>query len=371
MTVAVHIDVAKQESTGTQVITALFTALAAEHPSSHFILIFDQPFTGINTNSPNITPVVSGPQIRNPLLRHYFYNFKLPRLLNKYNADIFCSNTVSSFRTTVPQCIFVHDLAFNSSTVAREKIEGRYLKRFALKFFRKAAGIVITNRSLRSALEENYSIAPAKIYEIGIPCLTQPHVTPEDVNDSTRERISEGRHYFIFLSTPLSRPNITLALKAFSIFKKWQKSGMKLLVLNPDDTGGFEIPNLSTYKFRDDVQVISADQAGISMSNIIGASYGALYLPVSDEPEAAGLLALANGIPLVTINSSFQQALYGDAALYAASDEKAIGAELMKLYKDEAGRVALIHAGYELVNQSQPAQRVTRLWEILQSLQKG
>lgn len=367
MTIAVHIDLRKQRDTASQAFLELFTALAETQPSSHFIFIFDQPSTELKFRSGNITPVFTTPQIKNSLLRHYFYNFKLPRLLSKYNADIFCSNGISSLRTQVRQAIFLHDLSFESAKNSLPGNDSRYLRRFARKFFQKAAGLIISNASLKIPLEQRYGIPAKKIYETSLPLDLKPLVLDEEINDSTRSEVGGGRQYFIFLATPLATQNIVLALKAFSIFKKWQKSQMKLVILNLGADLPISVPNLSTYKFRDDVQIIHPDSMEKSDA-IIGAAYAAVYLPEIDQVGTAGLRALACGVPLITSSSAFQRAVFNDAALYTELDEKTLGTQLMKIYKDESERKQLIQEGKNLISGNELSKQLPHFWEILQSL---
>src|ERR1700709_1229022 len=112
MTIAVHIAVPEvQNDLSTNFIYNCFIILAATFPGNHYIFIFDKPFSPALITEKNITPVLAGPQTKNRLMQYYFYNFKLPRLLNKYNVDYFVSAEVCSLRTTVPQCLIVKDLS--------------------------------------------------------------------------------------------------------------------------------------------------------------------------------------------------------------------------------------------------------------------
>ncbi|HSU27725.1 MAG TPA: hypothetical protein VLJ68_05045, partial [Chitinophagaceae bacterium] len=87
--------------------------IVKNHPEHHFIFIFDRAFDPAFITSANITPVVTGPPARHPLLWSWWYDKRIPSVLKKNKADLFLScDGFCSLRTPVPQCMVIHDLAF-------------------------------------------------------------------------------------------------------------------------------------------------------------------------------------------------------------------------------------------------------------------
>ena len=62
--------------------------MTRNHPEHEFIFIFDRPYNPDFIFSENITPVVIGPQARHPFLFYIWFDFRIPKILKKYKADL-------------------------------------------------------------------------------------------------------------------------------------------------------------------------------------------------------------------------------------------------------------------------------------------
>src|SRR4029079_8716372 len=67
----------------------VFKYLTINHPEHQFIFIFDRPFDRRFIFSSNITPLVTGPPARHPLLWKYWYDVKIPLILKKHKTAHF------------------------------------------------------------------------------------------------------------------------------------------------------------------------------------------------------------------------------------------------------------------------------------------
>src|SRR6266540_5837013 len=89
--------------------------LTNNFPEHQFIFILARSNDNRFAFSSNITPVITGPPAKHPLLWKYWYDVKLPRILKKIKADVFVSfDGWCSLTTRVPQCLVLNDLAFLS-----------------------------------------------------------------------------------------------------------------------------------------------------------------------------------------------------------------------------------------------------------------
>ena len=90
-----------------------FKRIVKNNPQHQFVFIFDRPYDDGFVFAPNITPVLTGPPARHPLLWKLWYDIKVPAVLRKVRADVFVScDGFCSLGTKVPQCLVVHDLSF-------------------------------------------------------------------------------------------------------------------------------------------------------------------------------------------------------------------------------------------------------------------
>ena len=366
MTIAVHIDLTDQQNDHTANFNyTCFSILAAGNPGHHFIFIFDRPFKTPLITEKNITPVLIGPQIKNRLLQHYFYNFKIPRVLNKYHADFFISTDTCSLRTTVPQCLIIHDLSFFQKNNLFAKSDVRYLKRYTKFFIKKSALVIVLNAELKKTLVGLFPAAENKISVTGIGIDDTFSPIGYDKADAVREQLTEGKQYFVFFATETSVANIITMLKSFSIFKKWQKSNMQLLILSSATQNKNMVKELSNYKYRGDVAIIPFENTETT-ATFLAAAYAAIHLPCMEITETEGLHTLACAVPLITTDTDFSKSIYKDGALYAATNEKEISEKMMLLYKDEKLRNAQVQKGNAIAATHRWQNSAADVWRTLQ-----
>lgn len=346
MTIAVHIRFSENTvDPANNFHYQCFTILAAKYPEHHFIFIFDKPYPPGLIIQKNISALLLPPQIRNPLLQHYWYNFKIPALLDKYHADHFVSNTaVCSLRTNIPQSIILNDLSFLDKKNLYTSGDTRYLKKYFKKFVAKASSIAVTNQHVRNILAGMYPDAIDKIQVVGHGMKTAFGPFEYEEIQTIKDKYAAGKEYFLAFITDATIENTIPLLKAFSAFKKRQLSNMQLILLVSSTQKEDIIKDFANYKYRDEVKILIPENEK-QEREISAASYAAIYLPLINILEEKGLLTLANGVPLITSDNDFCKSLYHEAALYCPADEMYIAEKMMMLYKDENLRNNLLHAG--------------------------
>ncbi len=366
MTIAVHIALHHpHQQAGTDFIYNCFSLLAVANPDHHFIFIFDKPFDTANIRSANITPVLTGPAIKNRLLQHYFYNYKLTRILNKYQTDIFVSEDVCSLRCNIPQYLVINDLSFLHKQNLYNSSDVRYLKRYTSQFVKKAGRIAVMNHHLKETLQVAYSLPEQKIAVINNAVVDKITVLNEKEINNVKEKLTQGKSYFLFFATSISNSNVIVMLKAFSIFKKWQKSNMQLVILFSASEKDYIIKDLHNYKHREDVKLIHA--TGLQEQyEIMGAAYAAINLASMEITETEGLKTIAAKVPLITTDNEFFRSTYGNAAAYCQPTEKEVSEKMMLVYKDENYRTSLINNGQVLSEKYRLPNAANRLWQTIQ-----
>src|SRR3954466_5851414 len=80
--------------------------MVRKHPEHEFIFFFDRPYDPSFIFASNVKAVVVSPQARHPILFYLWFEWRLPRLLRKYKADVFLSTDgFLSLSTKVPTCL--------------------------------------------------------------------------------------------------------------------------------------------------------------------------------------------------------------------------------------------------------------------------
>lgn len=138
--------------------------LTQNHPEHQFIFIFDRPYAQEFIFSDNITPVVAGPPARHPFLFYIWFDFQIPRLLKKYQADLFLSpDGYLSLRTDIPQLAVIHDISFIHRPDDLPWLKRRYYNWFFPRFARKAKRIATVSNYSKEDIVRSFQIEPKRL----------------------------------------------------------------------------------------------------------------------------------------------------------------------------------------------------------------
>ena len=328
-------------------ILQLFTRVATLQPQHQFYFILDRPYESPVVLSNNIHLIVVPPKARHPILWHYWYNVKVPLLLKKIKASLFISpDGFCSLTTKVPQITIIHDLAFLQYPKAIKKSHLYYYNTFTPKFIKKSKAIITVSEYSKMAIMEKYGTENNKInivynaaHKVYKPLAWQEHF-------AVKQQYTSGNEYFVCVCSIHPRKNIISLLKAFSIFKKWQKTNHQLVLI-----GRLAWKNnaftqlLQTYKYKDDVILLGHLQPA-AIAPLVAASYCAIYPSLYEGFGVPILEAMQCQVPIITSNCTGMLEAGGNAALYAnPNDVEDIAAKMQQIYKDETLRNEHIQKG--------------------------
>jgi len=353
------------EGTG-HFISNCFSFLAEKYPEHQFIYIFDKPFDQKFITSKNIVPVVTGPEAKTSLTLQYWYNFKVPAILKRHKANVFVSAESIALRTKVPQCFIIHDLAFVHYPQCYPKSLLRFYKKFIAKFLIKAKAIATVSEFSKRDIIERYAVDPGKIAVVykSASSIFQP--IDEKEKESIKEKYAEGKEFFLYSGAIDPGKNLMNILKAFSFFKKRQKSNMQLVIAGKTKPGYDQIAGgLKTFKFRNEVKLLE-DLSQDQLTKITAGAY-AMVCPVYVEDFTTPVMeAVQSGIPVILSPGTALPESVAAATLRAdPKDFMDIANKMMMLVKDEAQRNELIGAGQAAVQQYDLSNTANLLWESI------
>jgi glycosyltransferase involved in cell wall biosynthesis len=341
--------------------------LAVANPEHTFLFIFDRRFDEKFVFSQNVRPVIAGPPARHPILWKWWYDVKVPRLLKKWRADVFLScDGFCSLRTKLPQCLVIHDLSFLHFPECMRRDHQFYYKKYTPHFVRKATTIATVSNISKNDIIANYKINSEKIDVVysAVKDIFQP--VSLEVQENTRRKHTNGKNYFLYVGAIHPRKNLVRLLKAFSIFKKRQKSEWKLVLAGrlAWQYNTF-LQDMKTYKYRDDV-VLTGYLPEKELVNVIGSAYTLIYPSVWEGFGVPVVEAMKCRVPVITSEQSSMQEIAGDAALYVnPSDHEDIADKMMRLYKDETLRDMLIEKGEVVARQYNWDKTAALIWSSL------
>jgi len=344
-----------------------FKRIINAHPEHEFIFIFDRPFDKRFVFGNNVKPVVAGPPARHPLLWKLWYDVKIPPLLKKYKADVFVScDGFCSLTTPVPQCLLIHDLSFihYPSFIARS--HQLYYKYYTPRFLQKAKTIVTVSWFSKQDILSQYKTDADKISIVpnAVKDIFQPVTT--EVKEAIKKKYAGGKEYFVYAGAIHPRKNLMNLVKAFSIFKRKQKSNWKLVLAGRLAWKYKDfVESLKTYKYREDV-VLTGYLPENELTQLIGSAYALIYPSFSEGFGVPVLEAMKSHVAVITSENSAMQEIAKDAALYInPSDHADIADKMMLLYKDESLRSRLIQKGVKIGEQYSWDQSADLLWQCI------
>ena len=349
----------------------IFGTMARQHPEHQFYFILDRPFTSLPDLPSNVSLQVVAPPARHPLLWKYWFDIKIPQVLRKIKADVFVSpDGFCSLTTKVPQCLVIHDLGFLHYPEAYKKTHYRFYKHFTPKFIKKACSIATVSEFSKQDIIAHYKTPADKIDVVynGVKDGFQP--LSFDKREVFKEKYSGGSEFFLYAGALQPRKNLVNLLKAFSIFKKRQKSEMKLVLAGRLAWKNDEfLELLKTYKYREDV-VLTGYLEQSELEGLMASAYAMVYPSLFEGFGVPVVEAMKCEVPVLTSAHTAMEEIGEDAALYFdPASHTDMAEKLMLIYKDEDLRKSLIQKGKAVAKKFTWKRSAELLWEsVLKSM---
>ena len=325
-----------------QFIYETFSRITAQHPEHYFIFIFDKPFNLPFGISENVVTVLI-PPAKISLFSRLINNGKISSLLKKYKADVFVTKK-SFLQTTVPQCLIAYDT-------------------FTSRDLKKVSEIVTTSEFSKKEIIEKNNIDGSRIDVVytGVNESFQ-QITVEE-KEKIKQQYANGHEYFLVIGT-IPEDKFLILLKAFSLFKKMQKSNMQLLVVLAKGISKELIEALRLFKFNSEVKMLDHTDEKENV-RITGSAYAYVHLLKYEYLYA--LNSMSCYVPVIAGNTGVVPEICNNSALYFNYNEyKEIADKMMLIYKDENLRKQLIENGRVHVKKYSWDKTASLLWKSIE-----
>ncbi|MBK7692235.1 MAG: glycosyltransferase family 4 protein [Bacteroidetes bacterium] len=339
-----------------------------KHPEHEFIFFFDRPYDQQFIFARNVTPIVLSPPARHPFLWYIWFEWSIRRALTRYKADLFISTDgFLSLSTKIPTLLVVHDLAFEHYPQHLPFKFRYYLQKYTPKFVQKAKHIVTVSTYSKQDLIDTYQVQEDKISIVynGANELYRPLGYEE--KKAVKETYSGGCEYFVFAGALHPRKNIVNLLKAFALFKKKQRTDMKILIIGRFAWNSDEIKEtIENHPFKSDVVHLDYMQVE-ELSKVIGAAYGITFVSLYEGFGIPVLEAIKCHVPGIVSNVTSIPEVAGNTCLYVNPTDVADIAEKMRIfYKDEHLRGQLVLACQEQAQKYDWEKSAFTFYDVLQ-----
>ena len=247
---------------------------------------------------------------------------------------------------------FVPDL---STVIIGEGAKDALIKKAGKKIDRLVLADKIVGYSKEAVSELNAVIVASQQHKLlsWLPLPDKDCLSPDLYTDERLELFknqhTSGESYFLLDARVASEADVIEYLKAFSHFKKWQRSSMRLALLLT--TGLSKDPDflekLDAYYYKKDVEVL-AELEIPELYGWIKSAYAVVIPGFKDEGLDLQLACAALGSLIVSPVSTTAKALLPGAIFeLPAVDKESMGQVLISCYKSEVLRARHIRAGIE------------------------
>jgi hypothetical protein len=294
------------------------------HPEHQFLLLSDTAQPTSFVGAPNCSWIKTKYDRSSFIAEKIWYEHTAPKLLKKLQPSLWLQlSGMYSLRTNIPQiCLFEGK---------RSKLQAYFFKRG----MHKVKQWLVVDNQVGIELAEKFSVAKNDISLL--PLTASSEIYPIDY---TLQQMYKGTHAGgteYFLSVVQDNQSSIELLQAFSLFKKWQHSNMKLLLVPANSLHrSFLEDKLSTYKYRADTVIVPAGLTVHNWYQLLSSAYATVVL---DNNAAAHLMALEAAKAEVSIIASTAFALVKHmqdmVTHYPETTPSGIAEALLLVYKNE------------------------------------
>lgn len=268
--------------------------------------------------------------------------FSLDPLIKKQDHDLIV--TWESLRKSVSGKQILILSPIDPSILDRKKSNRKPALKWLDKVKDQCKKLIVFSELEKKWLIRNYPALESKtqvIYRIPAPSGLSLDF---DEREIIKEKFADGKEFFLAPAN-LSPEALKIVLKGFSGFKKWQKSGMEMLLSYDRDEEATEITTLlKNYRFRDSVKLIHSAEK--EFSKIIAAAYATILIERFDSDLDFLFAAMHSCVPVLIPEGSVYAELAGNAGLsFFANDKESVTKALLHVFKEEKLRSQKIQEG--------------------------
>jgi glycosyltransferase involved in cell wall biosynthesis len=344
--------------------------ITQQHPEHEFLFLFDRPYDKSFIFSDNIKPIVLFPQARHPILFYIYFEFSIPRILKKEKVDLFLSpDGFLSLKTAVPQLAVMHDLNFEHYPEALPSFITKYYRKFFPRFAKKAKRIATVSEYSKKDIENTYGIDPSKIDVVYNGVNGEFNVVSAIEQEKTRQKLTNGKPYFVFVGSLHPRKNIIRLLKAYESFREKSDMDISMIIVGEAMWGNKDVEaQISSMSFKEDV-ITTGRLKPIELARTIGSALAMTFVPLFEGFGIPALEAMKCGVPVIASNRTSLPEVVGKAAVLVnpESVEEITGA-MLSVAQIEEVRSKMIILGLEQAKEYSWDRSAELLWESIEKV---
>jgi len=320
--------------------------MVLNNPDVEFHFLFDRAYDERFIFSENVIPHVLVPQARHPILWYIWFEHAVPRILKKYNIDVFYSGDMwLSLKTKIPTLLVSHDLNYIHYPEGVKWSHLKFLNYFFPRYHKRANHIMTVSQYSKQDIIKQYKIDADKITVAYNALPDNFHPMHDEEKAAFKNAFTDGQDYFVYIGSMHPRKNLKRLLLAFALYKQKSNSNDKLVLFG---RLAFKNSNLfSAYDALDckeDIVFLNDDNCKISEA--LGAAEALCYVSLFEGFGIPILEAFKSEVPVITSNITSMPEVSGNAAiLIDPNSEDDISNAMLSIRSEKEIKNSLVEKG--------------------------
>lgn len=329
MTIAFEINFKRNDNNSLQdYLLNLFSFCSEKYPNLNFLLISNEKSNLQKTVLPNQQFIIYSSGIVGSIKSFFIQEFLLGFLLKKRKVNILFSDKFDKrkYKADLTTFSWIDDLS------AIKKIQNLSEKRH----------VFCTNDFIRNQIVNNDSKNEPYTHFSNFNTIERLSPATFEHKEKLKQIFSDGKEYFLFYSDNWTKKEEFISvMKAFSLFKKWQKSNMQLVLILDRSIEEELMKLIESYKHKEDLKIIF-NENGQQILEVLSACYGCV-MTINTSIQSKMINAVKLNIPMIVDDCDFNKSGFANACIYSKMDEIQISKKMILLYKDEDFREQIIN----------------------------
>jgi glycosyltransferase involved in cell wall biosynthesis len=338
--------------------------LIALNPEHSFLIISEEKYVSGNSNTTEIF-IGKGPSGLNHW--SFWLYFKIRKIIKSYKPDVLINNgeALLHFKNT-PQIIFNPELKYLKDSSALSTNPGILFKFFARRYYQKANNFIVFSEFEKNFLKNKFEIKEDRIHVLEYGADKDIKPVNWEEREIIKNKYAKGFEFFLYLGNISTSKNLLTLLKAFSVFKKRQRSSMQLIFAGKKGVLFNDFKKMvELYKYKNDVHII--EECTLQENeNILSSAYALVFPDQFDKSIHAMFTALKYEVPSIVPKTGSLSEAGGDSVLhFEAGNVPDLAGKMMLLFKEEKYRKNLIQKSKNWVDQKNFQFCIEETWEII------
>ena len=321
--------------------------LVEQHPKDEFLFFFDRPFEEEFIFGENVKTEVLFPPARHPILWYLWFEWSLPKALKKHKPDVFLSpDNYLSLKSEVKTVLIMHDIAHAHYSEEVPFMARNYYNFFVPKYLNKAESIIAVSNYTKEDIHKSYQIELSKISVACNGCKDYFKPLSLSEKEKIKNQFSDGEDYFFYIGAIHPRKNVHRLILAFDQFKKETNSPIKLLLGGRFAWQTTEVKEAyEQSRFKKDIVLLGYIK-NEKLPGFMGAALALTYVSLFEGFGVPLLEAMNAETPVITSNVSSMPEVVGNAGILVdPTSVESIANAMKQIYKDKDLRNSMIEKG--------------------------